>query len=108
MFVILFVIMLIYWFGAVFFGIFYFLVLGFIGMAIVNFCIVILLGVCWLEVGYFFISNLYEFLFFLIWGIIIIYFIVENMSGFCLVGVFIFLVVMGIFVFAVLILFFNM
>ena len=107
-FAILFVTMLIYWFGAAFSGIPYLSVLGSTGMAIANLCIATLLGARWLEAGYFPISNLYESLFFLTWGITTIHLIAENMSGSRLVGVFISPVAMGISAFAALTLPSNM
>jgi cytochrome c-type biogenesis protein CcsB len=107
-FAILFVTMLIYWFGAAFSGIPYLSVLGSTGMAIANLCIATLLGARWLEAGYFPISNLYESLFFLTWGITTIHLIAEKMSGSRLVGVFISPVAMGISAFAALTLPSNM
>jgi cytochrome c-type biogenesis protein CcsB len=78
---------LIYWGGAAFPGIPYLSVLGTAGMAIANLCIASLLGARWLEAGYFPLSNLYESLFFLAWGITVIHLLAENMSGSRLVGV---------------------
>jgi cytochrome c-type biogenesis protein CcsB len=82
----LFVTMLIYWVGAAFPRIPYLAVLGTTGMAIANLCIATLLGARWLEAGYFPISNLYESLFFLTWGITTIHLVAENMSRSRLVG----------------------
>ncbi|MGB3557926.1 MAG: c-type cytochrome biogenesis protein CcsB [Geitlerinemataceae cyanobacterium] len=82
----LFVTMLIYWVGAAFPGIPYLAALGTAGMAIANLCIATLLGARWLEAGYFPISNLYESLFFLTWGITTIHMVAENMSRSRLVG----------------------
>jgi cytochrome c-type biogenesis protein CcsB len=87
-FAILLATMLIYWVGAAFPRIPYLWVLGYTGMAIANLCIATLLGARWLEAGYFPISNLYESLFFLTWGLTTIHLIAENMSGSRLVGVF--------------------
>ena len=56
-------------------------------MAIANLCIATLLGARWLEAGYFPLSNLYESLFFLVWGITTVHLIAENMSRSRLVGV---------------------
>ena len=80
-FAILFATMLIYWVGAAFPRIPYLPVLGSTGMAIANLSIATLLGARWLEAGYFPISNLYESLFFLTWGLTTIHLIAENMSG---------------------------
>ncbi|NEQ26881.1 MAG: c-type cytochrome biogenesis protein CcsB, partial [Microcoleus sp. SIO2G3] len=60
--------------------------LGTTGMAIANLCIAALLGARWLEAGYFPLSNLYESLFFLAWGITAVHLVVENMSRSRLVG----------------------
>ena len=86
-FAVLFATMLIYWGGAAFPGIPYLSVLGTAGMAIANLCIASLLGARWLEAGYFPLSNLYESLFFLAWGITVIHLLAENMSRSRLVGV---------------------
>lgn len=86
-FAVLFVTMLVYWGGAAFPGIPYLSALGTAGMAIANLCIAALLGARWIEAGYFPLSNLYESLFFLAWGITAIHLIAENMSGSRLVGV---------------------
>ncbi|MGB3512636.1 MAG: c-type cytochrome biogenesis protein CcsB [Microcoleaceae cyanobacterium] len=101
-FAILFATMLIYWVGAAFPRIPYLSVLGSTGMAIANLCIATLLGARWLEAGYFPISNLYESLFFLTWGLTTIHLIAENMSGSRLVGVFTSPLAMGITAFAAL------
>ena len=107
-FAILFTTMLIYWVGAAFPGIPYLSVLGSTGMAIANLCIATLLGARWLEAGYFPISNLYESLFFLTWGLTTIHLVAENMSRSRLVGVFTSPVAMGITAFAALTLPSNM
>lgn len=85
-FAVLFITMLVYWGGAAFpnlpgTGI------GTAGMAIANLCIATLLGARWLEAGYFPLSNLYESLFFLTWGITTVHLIAENTSRSRLVGV---------------------
>ncbi|MGK7921381.1 MAG: c-type cytochrome biogenesis protein CcsB [Trichodesmium sp.] len=107
-FAILFATMLIYWVGAAFPRIPYLSVLGSTGMAIANLSIATLLAARWLEAGYFPISNLYESLFFLTWGLTTIHLIAENMSGSRLVGVFTSPVAMGISAFATLTLPSNM
>ncbi len=101
-FAVLFITMLVYWVGAVFRNIPYLPVLGTTGMAIANLCIAALLGARWLEAGYFPISNLYESLFFLTWGITTVHLIAENMSRSRLVGTVTAPVAMGITAFAAL------
>jgi len=101
-FAILFVTMLIYWIGAAFPNISYLPALGTAGMAIANLSIATLLGARWLEAGYFPISNLYESLFFLTWGITTVHLIAENNTRSRLVGVVTAPVAMGITAFAAL------
>ncbi|MBF2007840.1 c-type cytochrome biogenesis protein CcsB [Chlorogloeopsis fritschii PCC 9212] len=101
-FAVLFITMLIYWFGAAFGNVPYLPTLGTAGMAIANLCIATLLGARWLEAGYFPLSNLYESLFFLAWGITTIHLIAENSSRSRLVGVVTAPVAMGITAFATL------
>jgi len=86
-FAVLFVTMLVYWLGAAFPTVPFLPVLGTTGMAIANLCIATLLGARWLEAGYFPLSNLYESLFFLTWGITAVHLLAENMSRSRLVGV---------------------
>ncbi len=99
---VLLVTMLVYWVGAAFPNIKYLETLGTTGMAIANLCIAALLGSRWLEAGYFPLSNLYESLFFLAWGITAIHFVAERMSRSRLVGVVTSPVAMGITAFAAL------
>ena len=101
-FAILFATMLVYWVGAVFPALPYLNMLGTTGMAIANLCIAALLGARWLDAGYFPLSNLYESLFFLTWGITTIHFVAEQMSRSRLVGVVTAPVAMGITAFAAL------
>ncbi|TBR59031.1 c-type cytochrome biogenesis protein CcsB [Westiellopsis prolifica IICB1] len=101
-FAILFATMLIYWSGAAFPNLPYLPALGTAGMAIANLCIATMLGARWLEAGYFPLSNLYESLFFLAWGITTIHLIAENNSRSRLVGVATAPVAMGITAFATL------
>ncbi|MDY7023129.1 MAG: c-type cytochrome biogenesis protein CcsB [Cyanobacteriota bacterium] len=101
-FAILFTSMLIYWVGGAFPRIPYLQTLGTATMAIANLCIAALLGARWIEAGYFPISNLYESLFFLTWGITTIHLIAENMSRSRLVGIVTAPVAMGISAFAAL------
>ncbi len=101
-FLVLFLTMLIYWGGAAFPSIPYLSALGTAGMAIANMTIAALLGARWLEAGYFPLSNLYESLFFLTWGITTIHLIAERMSRSRLVGVVTSPVALGITAFAAL------
>jgi len=100
-FLVLFVTMLVYWTGAAFPAT-WLASLGTVGVAIANLCMAALLGARWLEAGYFPISNLYESLFFLAWGVTTVHLIAENMSRSRLVGVFTTPVAMGITAFATL------
>jgi len=54
--------------------------LGLAGMAIANLCLATLLGARWLEAGYFPLSNLYESLLFLAWGVTAIHLLAERLS----------------------------
>ncbi|MEA5470971.1 c-type cytochrome biogenesis protein CcsB [Spirulina sp. 06S082] len=101
-FAILFIAMLLYWSGAAFQNITLLPRLGSVGMAIANLCMAALLGARWLEAGYFPLSNLYESLFFLAWGITAVHFIAERTSGSTLTGVFTAPLAMGITAFATL------
>lgn len=101
-FAVLFATMLIYWAGAAFPGLAYLPALGTAGMTIANLCIATLLGARWIEAGYFPLSNLYESLFFLAWGITTVHLIAENTSKSRLVGVATAPVAMGITAFAAL------
>jgi cytochrome c-type biogenesis protein CcsB len=87
-FAVLFLTMLVYWVGAAFPNLSAAAALGTSGMAIANLCIATLLGARWIEAGYFPLSNLYESLFFLTWGITTVHLIAENTSRSRLVGVF--------------------
>lgn len=86
-FAVLFATMLIYWSSAAFPQIPYLSSVGATGMGIANLCIAALLGARWLEAGYFPLSNLYESLFFIAWGITAVHFLAESMSRSVLVGV---------------------
>ncbi len=86
-FAMLFLTMLVYWGGAAFPNLPYLAVLGTAGMAIANLCMATLLGARWIEAGYFPLSNLYESLFFLTWGITTVHLIAESSSRSRLVGV---------------------
>jgi cytochrome c-type biogenesis protein CcsB len=101
-FAVLFVTMLAYWAGAAFPKLPYLATVGTTGMAIANLGIAALLGARWIEGGYFPLSNLYESLFFIAWGITAAHFVAENMSRSNLVGVVTSPVAMGITAFAAL------
>lgn len=101
-FAVLFLTMLVYWLGAAFPNLSVTATLGTAGMAIANLSIATLLGARWIEAGYFPLSNLYESLFFLVWGITTVHLIAENTSRSRLVGVFTAPVAMGITAFATL------
>jgi cytochrome c-type biogenesis protein CcsB len=94
--------MLVYWVGAAFPQVPYLPSIGTTGMAIANLCMATLLGARWIEAGYFPLSNLYESLFFLAWGVTTIHLIAESMSRSPLVGVATAPVAMGITAFAAL------
>ena len=101
-FAVLLITMLIYWGGAAFPNLPYTTTLGTTGMAVANLCMATLLGSRWIEAGYFPLSNLYESLFFLAWGVTTIHFVAERMSRSRLVGVVTSPVAMGITAFAAL------
>ncbi|MEC4983775.1 MAG: c-type cytochrome biogenesis protein CcsB [Oscillatoria sp. PMC 1068.18] len=101
-FALLFLTMLTYWVGASFPKIPYLQALGTTGMASANLCIAALLGARWLEAGYFPLSNLYESLFFLAWGITAVHLFAEFKSRSRLVGVATAPVAMGVTAFATL------
>jgi cytochrome c-type biogenesis protein CcsB len=101
-FAVLFITMLVYWCGAAFPNLPVLPTLGTAGMAIANLCIASLLGARWIEAGYFPLSNLYESLFFLAWGMTTVHLIAENNSRSRLVGVVTAPVAMGITAFAAL------
>ena len=77
-FAVLFLTMLIYWSGAAFPNLPYLTTIGTVGMTIANLCIFTLLGARWLDSGYFPLSNLYESLFFLTWGVTLIHLIAQR------------------------------
>lgn len=101
-FAVLFVTMLAYWGGVAFPTVPYLQMAGTTGMAIANLCIAGLLGARWIEGGYFPLSNLYESLFFVAWGITAMHLLAENMSRSRLVGAVTAPVAMGITAFAAL------
>jgi len=77
-FAVLFAAMLVYWLNSWFNQIPYLRSMGTVGMAIGNLCMATLLTARWLEAGYFPLSNLYESLFFLAWGITAVHLYMEN------------------------------
>jgi cytochrome c-type biogenesis protein CcsB len=94
--------MLVYWGGAAFPSLPYLKPLGTAGMTIANLTIAALLGSRWIDSGYFPLSNLYESLFFLAWGITAVHLIAERMTRSPLVGVVTSPITMGITAFAAL------
>jgi cytochrome c-type biogenesis protein CcsB len=94
--------MLLYWVGLAFPSLTLLPTLGTAGMAIANLAVAALLGARWIEAGYFPISNLYESLFFLVWGITTVHLIAENMSRSRWVGAVTTPVTLGITAFAAL------
>ncbi len=99
-FLILFLTMLLYWVGVAFPKLPYLPVFATTGVAIANLCIAALLGARWLDAGYFPLSNLYESLFFLTWGITAVHLFAEYVSGSRLVGAVTTPIAMGITAFA--------
>lgn len=79
--------MLVYWVGAAFPKLRYLATLGTTGIVIANLSIAALLSARWIEAGYFPLSNLYESLFFLAWGITTVHLIAESNTKSRLVGV---------------------
>lgn len=101
-FAVLFITMLIYWGSVAFPTAPYLAMVGATGMGIANLCIAALLGARWIEAGYFPLSNLYESLLFIAWGITAVHFLAESMSRSSLVGAVTAPVAMGITAFAAL------
>jgi cytochrome c-type biogenesis protein CcsB len=101
-FAVLFVTMLLYWGGAAFPNFSLLSTLGTTGMTIANLTMAGLLGARWLEAGYFPLSNLYESLFFLCWGLTAFHLVAEQLGKNRLVGVVTAPVAMGISAFAAL------
>jgi cytochrome c-type biogenesis protein CcsB len=99
---ILLVTMLIYWGGIAFPSLPLLATLGTLGIATANLCMAGLLAARWLEAGYFPISNLYESLFFLCWGLTAMHLVAEQVSRSRWVGVFTAPLAMGITAFAAL------
>nr|QUO98920.1 heme attachment to plastid cytochrome c [Oedogonium crispum] len=79
-FCLLFCTMISYWIQAVFFSNKNFLILGNFGMLFSNFCLVSLLLFRWRDSGHFPLSNLYESLIFLSWGITTIHLLLQQLE----------------------------
>jgi cytochrome c-type biogenesis protein CcsB len=115
-FAILFLTMLVYWVGLAFPLLPAMRTLGTTGMAIANITIATLLSARWIEAGYFPLSNLYESLFFIAWGVTAMHLVSEQMGKQSinsdrtksLVGAFTAPLTMGITAFAALVLPVNM
>lgn len=87
-FAVLLVTMLAYWIGVSFPNLTWPGGVGTMGMAIANLAMATLLGARWIEAGYFPLSNLYESLFFLAWGVTAVHLLAERMTGSRWVGPF--------------------
>ncbi|MBD2256417.1 c-type cytochrome biogenesis protein CcsB [Pseudanabaena sp. FACHB-2040] len=101
-FAVLFVTLLLYWSGAAFPRFTWLPSLGTAGMAVANLAMAALLLARWIEAGYFPMSNLYESLFALAWGVTAMHLVAERMSRSSLVGTVTAPVAMGIAAFATL------
>lgn len=101
-FAVLFLAMLAYWSGLAFPKVKVMPMIGGACMAAGNLCMAALLTARWIEGGYFPLSNLYESLFFIAWGITAVHFAAERMSGSRWVGAFTSPVAMAITAFAAL------
>lgn len=101
-FAVLFLTMLVYWAGVAFRQTTVLPALGTGGMAIANLTIAALLTARWIEGGYFPLSNLYESLFFVAWGLTAVHLVAERMSCSPLVGAATSPLAMGITAFAAL------
>ena len=101
-FAILFSTMLLYWAGVAFPKVQVLSAFGTMGMALGNLAIAALLLARWIEGGYFPLSNLYESLFFVVWGITAVHLVAERMSRSPLVGAVTSPIAMGITAFAAL------
>ncbi|PZV11747.1 MAG: c-type cytochrome biogenesis protein CcsB [Pseudanabaena sp.] len=80
-FAVLFATMLVFWVHVAFPNLPYLRSLGNAGIAIANLCIATLLGARWIDAGYFPLSNLYESLFFLAWGICTMHLVVNRIGN---------------------------
>jgi cytochrome c-type biogenesis protein CcsB len=103
-FVVSFVTLLVFWVGIAFRRLPALEEIGTAGMGIGNLVMATLLGARWIDAGYFPLSNLYESLFFLAWGLTTIHLVAERLSRSRLVGCFTAPVIMAIVAFAALVL----
>ncbi|MGB0561342.1 MAG: c-type cytochrome biogenesis protein CcsB [Spirulinaceae cyanobacterium] len=94
--------MLLYWSSVAFPTLPLLRAIGTAGMAVANLTIAALLAARWIEAGYFPLSNLYESLFFLAWGVTAIHLFAEITARSRWVGVFTTPLAMGITAFAAL------
>ena len=77
---------IIYWAGTVYSKFNVLEKIGFYGNCFVNFAIFVLLSSRWITFGYFPLSNLYESLMFLAWGITLISIVIQQRSNLPLIG----------------------
>lgn len=101
-FALLFTTMLVYWTNVTLVRSPALTMLGTGGMATANLTIAALLTARWIEGGYFPLSNLYESLFFVAWGMTAVHLVAERMSQSALVGAVATPITMGITAFAAL------
>ncbi len=101
-FALLFATMLVYWANVTLIRHSALVTLGTAGMAVANLVMAALLTARWIEGGYFPLSNLYESLFFVAWGITAVHLLAERMSQSALVGAVTAPISMGITAFAAL------
>lgn len=94
--------MLAYWCGLAFSQASWLQALGTGGMAVANLAMAALLIARWIEGGYFPLSNLYESLFFIAWGVTTMHLAAERMSGSHWIGAVTAPVAMGVAAFAAL------
>jgi len=85
-FLILLIVTIVYWASIISKEINFLTKIGFYGTILTNGLIFSLLGLRWLNYGYFPLSNLYESLFFLAWGITFITIILENKTQTSIIG----------------------
>lgn len=98
-FLLLFFTTLYYWIKVVFFINIQYKNIGLVGILGSNFCITLQLILRWLESGHFPLSNLYESLLFLSWGLLIFYFFLEFNTQVDFLGVFISPVILSLITF---------
>ena len=80
------IVTIIYWAGTVYSKFNILEKIGFYGNCFVNFAIFVLLGSRWINFGYFPLSNLYESLMFLAWGITFISIVIQQRTSLPLIG----------------------